>query len=56
MGCMGSKNKAPVKTVVTKKADPVTKNIAKWWVEPIGKDHNIALSLDNKMATAKQGS
>ena len=52
---MGSKQQAKPTTVV-KAADPAPKNVAKWWLEPVGEDKNVNLTLDNKCATGKQGS
>ena len=58
MGCMGSKNKGPAKTITAAKIqDPTPKNQAKWWLEPVGsEDKGVTLALDGKNATGKQGS
>ena len=56
MGCVGSKKQTAKPTTPVKKADPVCKNTAKWTLEYTGADANVTLTLDNKMATGKQGS
>jgi len=53
---MGSKNATAKPAAPIKKEDPKPKNVAKWWLGPVGNDKNVTLSLENKVATGKQGS
>ncbi len=53
---MGSANNANKPRTTAVKEDPKPKSPAKWWTGPTGADNRLTLSLENKLASGKQGS